>query len=893
MGRQTLVLGNVVSWHERRLQAAQQQAQGMRIVTVPQLTEVLAGGFSRIVSKNDLQELVSRALAELHFVGIERIKSLPGMVTAVCRSLKRAWDAGLDLQGWGQQCSGSVADLAAIETYINQHLPPGSGSPVNISGLAVTRASQAGHLTGDVEVRGIVGLAVCWRQVFTELAKHVAVRWYAHQSDEDDLSWMEGSRIELIWCAESRAVQHVVECANPKHEAVEALRWARELIANKRARPHEIAIVAASIEDWDDHIRALVADSLLPVHFAHGLPAVSGYAGQQCAALAEVLLHGLSHDRVIRALRASQDCDALKTLPDGWYTKLSTDAPLLLREQWNFELKRIADQEGLDFRSALGSLLEVLDTGPEGASKAGETLLFGQAQAIWKEALLDGPPQALATTLAAQRLPDTTDPASNIVWGSAAAVMGTQRKFIRLLGLNSSQWPRRSREDSLLPSHLVPVSELEPLPVPEFDRLCFRHLSNLACEVVYSRSRRGNDGRLLGASPLIPRDITVQRLARTRIPQHAMSESDRLLARPKEFSQSVLAKSAATCVANWRKPGLTAHDGIVPANHPVVIKRLEEAHSATSLRALLTDPLTFLWQYCLGWREPHDLAGEQPVLLDALAEGTLFHEMLECAVRKLESAPGAIAAASAVDIDAAITAAVEEVAESWIHSNPTPPLRIWQRVLARGHDVVQSAFREMPPALANQRTYVEVPFGYSNESADGRPWDPAKCVTFDVGGISLPLRGRIDRLDVSGDRTEARVLDYKTMGTVPKEDPGLKQGKELQRCLYAHVVRQLIGCVKVEAALMYPGQRDGYLAPENPEQLLIKLSAALTSAVENAQKGRFPFGAAAEERAENNWEYAPLFALPANAKGLYFPVKRSARDAAAGGLLQLWTEDEA
>jgi hypothetical protein len=167
------------------------------------------------------------------------------------------------------------------------------------------------------------------------------------------------------------------------------------------------------------------------------------------------------------------------------------------------------------------------------------------------------------------------------------------------------------------------------------------------------------------------------------------------------------------------------------------------------------------------------------------------------------------------------------------------------------------------------------------------------CVTFDVGGISLPLRGRIDRLDVSGDRTEARVLDYKTMGTVPKEDPGLKQGKELQRCLYAHVVRQLIGCVKVEAALMYPGQKDGYLAPENPEQLLIKLSAVLTCAVENAQKGRFPFGAAAEERAENNWEYAPLFAVPANAKGLYFPVKRSARDAAVGGLLQLWTEDEA
>ena len=35
-------------------------------------------------------------------------------------------------------------------------------------------------------------------------------------------------------------------CASPRHEALEALRWARELIANRSARPEEIAIAAAS-----------------------------------------------------------------------------------------------------------------------------------------------------------------------------------------------------------------------------------------------------------------------------------------------------------------------------------------------------------------------------------------------------------------------------------------------------------------------------------------------------------------------------------------------------------------------------------------------------------------------------------------------------------------------
>ena len=893
MDRRTVVVSNAVAWHEHRLQAAQQRAHGQRILTIQQLAEVLAGGFLQIVSKPDLQQLVSRALSELDFSSIEAIKTLPGMVNAVCRSLHKAWSARLDLQRWGKERGESVADLVAIEAYVRGHLPAGSLLPTDISRLAAARVHHARHVTGDIEVHGIVGLSPCWQPVLAELAKHVAVRWHACQADGDDLRWLERTGIELVWRVERRESHRAVACANPKHEAVEALRWARELISSERARPHAIAIVAASVEDWDDHFRALVADSQLPVHFAHGVPAVSGYAGQQCAALAEVMLHGLSHDRVIRALRRVSDCHALEKLPEAWYTKLAREAPLLVREHWDFELARIADEDGSDFRPVLEPLLDVLGAGPEAAEKAGEMLLSGQALAIWNQALLDAPPQALATTLAAQRIPDTTDPAANIVWGSAATVLGTQRKFVRLLGLNSSQWPRRTQEDSLLPSHLVPAAELEPLSVPEFDRLCFRHLCNQASELVYSRSRRGNDGRLLGASPLLPGGVAVQPLVRARIPQHAMSDSDRLLANREEFRKTSLAQSAAACAADWRKPELTAHDGIVRANHPVILKRLKQAQSASSLRVLLTDPLAFLWQYCLGWWEPHDLAGEQPVILDGLAEGSLYHEILQCAVKKLERMPGAMAKASPASIEAAVNDAVREVSEAWARTNPTPPPRIWQRVLARGREVALSAFKEMPAALPDQHTYVEVPFGYADRAADGRPWDPAVSVTFNIDGFSLPLQGRIDRLDISGDRTRARVLDYKTVGVAPEQDPGLKRGQELQRCLYAYVVRQLIAGAEVEAALMYPGQENGYLPLTDTDSLLAQLGAIVACAASNAQQGRLPFGASAEEKADRNYEYAPLFALPANAKGLYFPLKRNARDAAVGELLQLWTEVKA
>jgi hypothetical protein len=46
--------------------------------------------------------------------------------------------------------------------------------------------------------------------------------------------------------------------------SLEALRWARELIASSRARPAEIAIAAASLEEWDDHFLALSAMSGRP-----------------------------------------------------------------------------------------------------------------------------------------------------------------------------------------------------------------------------------------------------------------------------------------------------------------------------------------------------------------------------------------------------------------------------------------------------------------------------------------------------------------------------------------------------------------------------------------------------------------------------------------------------
>ncbi|WP_204265514.1 hypothetical protein, partial [Enterobacter hormaechei] len=72
-------------------------------------------------------------------------------------------------------------------------------------------------------------------------------------------------------------------------EVVEALRWARRLLSTGEVRAQDIAIAATSTQDWDDHFLAYARSAALPVHFSHGVPALSTADGQTCAALADVL----------------------------------------------------------------------------------------------------------------------------------------------------------------------------------------------------------------------------------------------------------------------------------------------------------------------------------------------------------------------------------------------------------------------------------------------------------------------------------------------------------------------------------------------------------------------------------------------------------------------------
>jgi len=121
-----------------------------------------------------------------------------------------------------------------------------------------------------------------------------------------------------------------------------------------------------------------VADSQLPVHFVHGCSATSTFPGQQASSLATVMLEGLSHDRVVRALRLLHNIPKLKSLPGDWYTSLSPDAPLLKLRHWQISLDKLAeDPEKPDFRPVLLPILALLSQGAPAAEQVGEELLAG------------------------------------------------------------------------------------------------------------------------------------------------------------------------------------------------------------------------------------------------------------------------------------------------------------------------------------------------------------------------------------------------------------------------------------------------------------------------------------------------------------------------------------
>jgi hypothetical protein len=879
--RRTIIVHTKLAGHLARVAAARRNENGVQIMTMGQLSARLAGGLLRPVDPDTLRRVVQETMPAVAMGELEPIKKLPGMVRAAVSTLDKIWRAGIDLSDGKHP---RLQALRALEKAVLAKLPPSMRRPADLVKFACERVGHAPFSIGPVEIHGHSEMSPCWRPLLARLAETVPVAWIAGPRYVPP--WIHATKVD-VRTEDSRTTEpNLYSCAHPQHEAIEAFRWMRSLLADGIA-PSEIAITAVSPADFDDHILALSRDANIPVHFVHGVKVVTGRDGQVAAALAEILAKGISQEQVRRLfalLRTSST--ALRDLPAEWAKVLPPDAPLTTVDRWEQAFARVdaAHWPGGNDRSAtVLDVIRLLDKGLQAAAEVGEKLLTGLPLALWQRALDNGPAEAIPVTLTQLRLVDRLEPVSNVIWTSAIALASAPRPHVRMLALNAGRWPRLISEDRLIPDHVLPIDELDPLPVAEGDQRDFATIVSAARSVTISYSRRDVEGRLLGRSPLISK-FNETYLGRARIPEHAASEADRLLARPLEFATIPLAVSGLSCWRDWHRGEITGHDGLVGRIHPRLQKVFDRPLSATSLKLLLRDPIRFTWRYALGWKQPED--ADEPLRLEPLAFGNIVHGLLQAAVEALEAA-GGLARATPAQIEEALELALKTTIADWESEQPVPPGLIWRNAVERVRRVSSAALSYPLEPFIGQTSWTEVPFGTDGpHGANNNPWRSDQSVEIPRTGIRI--QGHIDRLDVSGDGSRARVLDYKTGKLNNKmADVVIKGGSELQRCLYALAVKTLLpNSVEIEAALLYPGAPDGAqgLFPlANIDAVLDKLVVAIALARDSILSGIAVPGV---DAADTYNDFA--FALPANAG--YLPKKLPLARERLGQAATIWDE---
>jgi hypothetical protein len=873
--RRTVIVEGPLAFRTRQLGAARQVELGLQVSTLPLLAARLAGGFSRPALSEDLEPAVREALGAGGFTDLEPVCSLPGMTRAVAATLTAVWSADLSLATLSHR-SPRLTDLALLERRVREALGSGVLAPADLRDAAIARIHHAPAVLGPVQLDQLSTVPAVWRPLLEALKTVVPLSW--RDPAASDTAWFPGE-VEIDPASGSAPQVEAVSCADPHSEVTECFRWARQLLSSGQARPEEIAISAPSTDAWDEDFVTAARNSGLPIHFSNGVPALSSHEGQACAALADILVNGLSQDRIRRLLGyAAGRCEKLEDLPRDWARGMRREATLLEIQQWSRALEEAAAQRGdsLNLAAMLRPMLELLARGPAAALQAGAELLTAGAKSIWSRALSAAPPEALEFSLEALHVSDGTDPCSSIVWCPVSHLVGAARPWVRLLGLNRGSWPRQAREDPLLPDHLVPRRVLDPDPVSERDRRAFHRVTvraTLGC--VLSRSRRDVEGRTLYPSALLTGYAPMRFLAKGRVPEHAASEADRLLARQADVTDVARLVSAIRGWRAWNVSEVTGHDGLVRADHSVIRRSLTRVQSATSLRLMLRDPLAFLWRYALGWTST--VQEEQPLTLSDRAFGVLVHELLGRAVDHLEPTPG-YTSATAHELQAALDEAVAKTRVKWSLERAIPPPLLWEHTLEQGARLALRALAFEQSVSARTRCWTEVPFGQKEAAAEASwPWDPLTPVP--IPGTTVQIGGKIDRLDLRWDGNAVRVSDYKTGKTPEKiERVVMEGGKELQRVIYAIAARQLLPEVRqVSARLVYLGDEllEAHKLPD-VEEAIQAFSACILAACDLLGQGRCL--ANLEDRKPND-DFR--LALPADTEA-YLKKKRPALKRAFG-----------
>ena len=383
--------------------------------------------------------------------------------------------------------------------------------------------------------------------------------------------------------------------------------------------------------------------------------------------------------------------------------------------------------------------------------------------------------------------------------------------FVAVLGMVEKSFPRVIREDPLLLD-----AERAPLQLPlkcrgyDEEPLLF----DLAC-------RCARDQLVLSYPNLDPatarprtQSFLLPEIESTPLPKTpALDEREFDLAAlaitaADDYLAGIAPLAAAGVAAEacrWREPALTQYDGLIASPPALQLLRdrfgLEKlVSSATSLEDFFGCPFYYFQKHVLRieeWDEP-----EAAISIDPLDLGALYHKILEDYYQR------------------GTLAVIDEHLQRFEQTGVTGYPAVWEikKEIIR-HEILAFLARE-PRRLGT----------------DWKPHEFEKPFTGVAVAPPVRLRGKIDRIDLSADGRQARVLDYKT-GQVPtrQRDDSLARGTALQLPLYLLAAEQLLpGVTVVQASYLYFTLRGRYREISFSRAALAEQRGTLTGMLQTA-----------------------------------------------------------
>jgi ATP-dependent helicase/nuclease subunit B len=296
-----------------------------------------------------------------------------------------------------------------------------------------------------------------------------------------------------------------------------------------------------------------------------------------------------------------------------------------------------------------------------------------------------------------------------------------------------------------------------------------------------------------------------------------------------EYDAALTSPEAAKAIAALS--GFGGEDGTL-ALAPTVLEEYARCPFAFFMRQVLdVEPM----------EEP-----DEALILSPIERGSLYHEALERFMRRAKD-EGLLPLSP--EVRGALREVASEVAASgrWSLSGVAGARELALRNLMAGLSLWLAS--ETLEQSTYVPTYFEARFGGRLRKGDDPELSTEEGVPFEAAGdLRICFGGKIDRVDVSGDGSRARVIDYKTGRPEPKGRKVFDGGTRMQLPVYLMAASEMLSRAGVDALVesaeyLYVGGRAApsrlRLTREELEEARADLSTAVGLIVRGVTAGMF------------------------------------------------------